>query len=67
MAKAMDRSVHDMEHTAFVGLDSSRVKNLGRTIGWYTACSCGHIIRTNGSHLGQHRVKVAKHIAQEVK
>lgn len=55
-----------MEHKAFVGLESSRVRSIGRTIGWYTTCSCGHIVRTDGSHLGQHRAKVAKHIAEAV-
>ena len=53
-----------MEHKAFVGLDSSRVKNNGRTVGWYTKCSCGHIVRTEGSHLGRHKAQVAKHIAE---
>jgi hypothetical protein len=52
-----------MKHEAFVGLESSRVRSLGRTIGWYTVCSCGHIVRTNGSHLGRHKAKVASHIS----
>ncbi|MCG3773136.1 MAG: hypothetical protein JW384_04366 [Nitrosomonadaceae bacterium] len=55
-----------MEHTAFVGMQSSRVRSIGRTLGWATKCSCGHFIRTNGNHPARHRAQVAKHIAEAV-
>jgi len=56
-----------MEHKAFVGMESSRHREIGRTTRWATLCSCGHFIRTNGNHPARHKAQVAKHIAEAVK